>query len=101
MMYWILCTILRFRKDQRASQYRGFLVIASSYDWDEAKTPRAKWLGGFKKNGEKYNTFDALNEHLSVFFTLHVKPLTMRLEVKESERKSVIKTLHVSVWKKR
>lgn len=79
----------------------GFLVIASAYDWAEVKTPRAKWLGGFKKNGEKYNTFDALNEHLSVFFTLHVKPLSMRLEVKESARKSVIKTLHVSVWKKR
>jgi len=79
----------------------GFLVIASSYDWDEAKTPRAKWLGGFKKNGEKYSTFDALNDHLSPFFTLHVKPSQMRLSVKENERKSVIKTLHVSVWKKR
>lgn len=79
----------------------GFLVIASSYDWDEVKTPRTKWLGGFKKNGEKYSTFDALNEHLSPFFILHVKPSQMCLEVKENARKSVIKTLHVSVWQKR
>ncbi len=79
----------------------GFLVIASAYDWDETKTPRAKWLGGFKKNGEKYSTFDALNEHLSPFFDLHVKPSTMQLETHENERKCVIKTLHISVWKKR
>ena len=79
----------------------GILVIASAYDWDEAKTPRAKWLGGFKKNGEKYTTFDALNEHLSPFFDLHLKPLEMRKSVYESERQCVIKSLHVSVWKKR
>jgi len=80
---------------------QGFLVIASAYDWDEAKTPRAKWLAGFKKNGEKYSTFDALNEHLSPFFDLHTTPLSMQLRVQESERKCVIKTLHVSVWQKR
>ncbi|KFL34065.1 MULTISPECIES: 5-histidylcysteine sulfoxide synthase [unclassified Sulfurospirillum] len=80
---------------------QGFLVIASSYDWDEAKTPRAKWLGGIKKNGEKYSTFDALNEHLSPFFDLHVTPVEMRLSTHESARKEVVKSLHVSVWKKK
>ncbi len=79
----------------------GFLVIASSYDWDEAKTPREKWLGGFKKNGEKYSTFDALSEYLSPYFALHVTPVEMRLGIHESERKEVVKSLHVSVWKKR
>ena len=80
---------------------QGFLVIASAYDWNESKTPRQKWLGGFKKNGEKYSTFDALNDHLSPFFDLHVKPSSMQLAVHESDRTSVIKTLHVSVWQKR
>ncbi|NCD11866.1 MAG: putative 4-mercaptohistidine N1-methyltransferase, partial [Epsilonproteobacteria bacterium] len=79
----------------------GFLVIASSYDWDEAKTLRKKWLGGFKKNGEKYTTFDALNEHLSPFFDLHVKPVQFFLHVKENARIFRMKSLHVSVWKKR
>jgi len=79
----------------------GFLVVASSYDWNEAKTPREKWLGGFKKNGEKYSTFDALSEHLSPYFALHVKPVEMCLGVHESERKEVVKSLHVSVWKKK
>ena len=79
----------------------GFLVIASSYDWNESKTPREKWLGGFKKNGEKHTTFDALNEHLSPFFDLHVKPLQFFLHVKESARILRMKSLHVSVWKKR
>lgn len=80
---------------------QGFLVITSAYDWDEAKTPRAKWLGGVKKNGEKYSTFDALNEHLSPFFDLHVKPVEMHLSIHESARKEVVKSLHVSVWKKK
>ena len=78
----------------------AFLVIASGYDWDESKTPRAKWLGGFKKNGEKYSTFDALHEHLKPTFELAQKAFDMPLIRYENERKSVIKTLHVSVWKK-
>jgi putative 4-mercaptohistidine N1-methyltranferase len=80
---------------------KGFLIIASAYDWDETKTPRQKWLGGFKKNGEKYSTFDALNEHLSPFFEMVKAPLKMQLLTHESDYKSVIKTLHVSVWRKR
>lgn len=80
---------------------QGFLVIASAYDWDEAKTPRAKWLGGIKKNGEKYSTFDALNEHLLPFFDLHATPVEMRLRIHESARKELVKSLHVSVWKKK
>ena len=80
---------------------QGFLVIASAYDWDEAKTPRAKWLGGFKKNGEKYSTWDALNEHLSPFFDLHVKPIHLPFSISESQQKKTIKSLHVSVWKKK
>jgi len=58
-------------------------------------------LGGIKKNGEKYSTFDALNEHLSPFFDLHVTPVEMRLSTHESARKEVVKSLHVSVWKKK
>lgn len=79
----------------------GLLIIASAYDWDESKTPKAKWLGGFKKNGEKYSTFDALQEHLSPFF----EPMTLNVEMPllryESERKHILKTLHVTAWKKR
>ena len=80
---------------------KGLLVIASSYDWDEAKTPHAKWLGGFKKNGEKYNTYDALNEELLPYFERIKEPLSMRLAIYENERKENVKSLHVSVWRKR
>jgi 5-histidylcysteine sulfoxide synthase/putative 4-mercaptohistidine N1-methyltranferase len=80
---------------------KGLLVIASSYDWDESKTPKAKWLGGFKKNGEKYSTFDALREHLEPFFEKMPTEIEVPLLRYESERKRVLKTLHVTVWKKR
>jgi len=66
----------------------------------KVKTPRAKWLGGFKKNGEKYSTFDALKEHLEPTFEWTQKALDMPLIRYENERKRVLKTLHVSVWKK-
>ncbi|MBV5279525.1 MAG: 5-histidylcysteine sulfoxide synthase [Campylobacteraceae bacterium] len=79
----------------------GFLVITSAYDWDESKTPRNKWLGGFKKNGEKYSTFDALNELLAPDFELINTPNAIVSCVRESQRKEVCKSLHVSIWKKR
>lgn len=78
----------------------GYLVIASSYDWDEHKTPKEKWLGGIKKNGEKYSTFDALSDILSPDFTLVNKPITCNLSVHENIRKHYVKHLHVSVWQK-
>lgn len=80
---------------------KGLLVIASSYDWTESKTPKAKWLGGVKKNGEKYTTFDALQEHLNPFFTLLKEVSSLPLSVYESERKEVVKNLHVTFWQKR
>jgi len=79
----------------------GILVIASAYDWDERKTPYAKWLGGIKKNGEKYSTFDALCEHLEPYFEQVHEPFDMPLDRYVSERKRIVKFLHVSVWKKR
>lgn len=79
----------------------GLLVIASAYDWDERKTPREKWLGGFKKNGEKYSTDDALCEILSPFFDLIDMPCEMQSCLRESKRKETLKSLHVSVWKKK
>lgn len=78
----------------------GFLVIASAYDWDELKTPREKWLGGFKKNGENYTTLDALHEHLSPFFKLYRDLFTLNLSLYESQYKEISKSLQVSVWQK-
>lgn len=79
----------------------GLLVIASAYDWGEDKTPRKKWLGGFKKNGEKYSTFDALNDILLADFELVGEPCEMTSCIQKTGRKQVCKSLHVSVWKKR
>ncbi|MDD4506699.1 MAG: SAM-dependent methyltransferase, partial [Sulfurospirillaceae bacterium] len=79
----------------------GLLVIASAYDWDEDKTPRKKWLGGFKKNGEKYSTFDALNDILLADFDLVGEPCEMTSCIQKTGRKQVCKSLHVSVWRKR
>ncbi|MDD2384720.1 MAG: 5-histidylcysteine sulfoxide synthase [Sulfurospirillaceae bacterium] len=79
----------------------GYLVVASSYDWNESKTPRVKWLGGFKKNGEKYSTFEALREILSKDFESIGVPCEVQSIWHENKRKTITKALQVSVWRKK
>ena len=92
----LFLTTIRARLNEQ-----GFLVIASSYDWDEAKTPRGKWLGGFKKNGERYTTMDALKETLLPHFELYTEPFSLEKRHSETARKKLLKSIEVSVWKKR
>ena len=79
----------------------AYLVIASAYQWDEAKTPKNKWLGGIKKNGEKYLTTDALKEALLPQFELVQEAFNLPMSRYVSERMSMVKHVEVTIWKKR
>jgi 5-histidylcysteine sulfoxide synthase/putative 4-mercaptohistidine N1-methyltranferase len=48
----------------------GRLVISSPYAWTDAVTPRAQWLGGFKRDGETYTSLDGLKDVLAGRFRL-------------------------------
>ncbi len=78
----------------------GIVLLASPYSWDEGHTPKSKWLGGFKKDGENYTTFDGLKELLEGEFEL-LESRDVEFVIKETDRKFQHSISHVTVWKKR
>ena len=79
----------------------GYLVILSSYNWDINKTPRDKWIGGFKEAGEPVTSFDGLNDVLGDKFDLSGEPFDMTLSIKKSSRVTEQRTLQATIWKKK
>ncbi len=75
------------------------LVIASSYNWDEKN--RADWLGGFKKDGEKYYTKEAIKEILDDRFELLDEGKSIPTFVREDSKNAIYKNIEVIAWKKR
>src|SRR6185369_16247257 len=42
----------------------GLLLLASPCTWLEEHTQRVEWIGGYKKDGERYTTLDGLKDLL-------------------------------------
>ena len=76
----------------------GLLLIASPYTWLAEHTPRAEWLGGFKKNGENFTTLDALKALLSKHFVLLQAPQEVPFVIRETARKFQHSVSEVSLW---
>lgn len=79
----------------------GVLVIASPYTWLEEHTPRSKWLGGYKKAGERYTTYDALVENLAADFVPIGQPRDVPFVIRETARKFQHTISQVTCWKRR
>ncbi|MHC4972827.1 MAG: methyltransferase domain-containing protein [Planctomycetota bacterium] len=47
----------------------GTLLVGSPYTWLDSFTPRARWLGGFRRDGAPVRGADAVRAHLSPAFT--------------------------------
>lgn len=78
----------------------GILMIASPYTWLEAHTPKAAWLGGFKKDGESYSTLDGLKAHLSESFQLLAEPIQVPFVIRETSYKYQHSLSNMTVWRK-
>lgn len=93
----------------------GLLVISSPYTWLEEYTPKDKWIGARKVNGENTTTLEALWEVLQTQFiplSLHGNVSEIRVEgdhnnaftlpfvIPETERKFQLSFAQVSIWKK-
>jgi len=76
----------------------GLLLIASPYTWLTEHTEREQWLGGFKKNGENFTTFDGLKEVLAEHFVLKQGPLEVPFVIRETKRKFQHSFSEVTVW---
>ena len=79
----------------------GLLIIASTYEWDETKTKRVNWLGGFKQDGEPVTSLDGLKAILEKRFTLINEPIDLTLSLKKSSRIVENRIAQVTFWKKR
>jgi len=80
---------------------KGTLIIGSTYEWNEAISPKKKWLGGFKKDGEPVKSFETLSVILSKNFECTKGPLNLTYIKRKSSRDFDIKISEVSIWVKK
>jgi len=78
----------------------GLLVITSPYTWLEEHTPRSEWIGGFKKDGEKFTTFDGLKAILGKHFRLIGEPRSVPFVIRETKRKFQHTQSEATVWER-
>ncbi|GHA21985.1 5-histidylcysteine sulfoxide synthase [Oceanisphaera arctica] len=76
----------------------GYLVLTSPYTWLEEYTPKAKWLGGIKINGENSTTLDGLKATLSERFDLAGQQ-DIPFVIRETRRKFQHTLAEMTVWK--
>ena len=79
----------------------GVLLIASPYTWLEEYTPKEKWLGGYKKDGEDITTLGRLEEVLSKEFTLITNPIELEFVIRETKHKFQHTISEVTLWRKK
>ncbi len=78
----------------------GQLIITSPYTWLAEYTPRAQWLGGFKRSGRPVRTFAALKAILSPHFKLSQRR-NIPFLIREHARKFQLGIAEASVWLRR
>ncbi len=78
---------------------QGYLLLSSTYDWQQQGIEQAKWLGGFKRDGENLTGFEGLQEHLSCHFEL-VERQEVETRFRINDRHMILFNNDVTVWRK-
>ena len=78
----------------------GVLVLSSPYTWLEEFTPKEKWLGGFRRDGEAVTTLEGLRERLEPAFRL-LEVRELPFVIRETARKYQHTLAELTVWEKR
>jgi 5-histidylcysteine sulfoxide synthase/putative 4-mercaptohistidine N1-methyltranferase len=80
----------------------GVCVIASPYQWDEAKTPKTAWLGGYNSEvtGEMVSSYDGVRDRLGDEFEL-IEEADVPILMRQKEREFKLVVSHATVWKRR
>lgn len=79
---------------------KGLLIIASSYAWDESKTARDRWLGGFKVDGENTTTLDTLQAMLTPHFQQIAEPIDVEQVIRKTKRTFDHNVVQVTIWER-
>lgn len=78
----------------------GILILTSPYTWQEASTPKEKWIGGYKRDGKNVTTLQGLEEILGNDFEL-LETQDVPFVIQETARKHQHTVAQMSIWKKR
>lgn len=78
----------------------GMLILTSPYTWQEESTPKEKWIGGYKRDGESVTTLQGLEEILGRDFVL-LDTQDIPFVIQETARKHQHTIAQMSVWQKR
>jgi acyl transferase domain-containing protein len=75
--------------------------MATAWEWDEKYTKPENWLGGYRSSAEPVRGIETLEELLNEHFIKTGQTTTLPSVFRINKRKSVLKLVEVSVWKKR
>ncbi len=78
----------------------GMLILTSPYTWQEESTPKEKWIGGYKKDGENVTTLEGLKEILGDDFEL-IDTKDIPFVIQETARKHQYTIAQMTIWQKR
>jgi len=79
----------------------GVLVIATAYDWDENYTKPENWLGGYRSSAEPVRGIETVEELLKEHFIKSDQTVSLPSLFRINKRKSILKEVEITVWKKR
>jgi len=79
----------------------GLLVLFSPYTWLKEFTPRDRWLGGRKVDGENVTTLDGLHHTLAPHFKPVGEPRDIEFVIRETRRKFQHTVSQMTVWEKK
>ena len=78
----------------------GLLVVTSPYTWLAEFTPRDKWIGGVRKDGEPYVTLEGMQDLLREHFRLVNEPEDVEFIIRETRRKFQHTVSQLTVWER-
>ena len=77
----------------------GLFIMTSPYTWQEESTPKEKWIGGYKRDGENVTTLEGLKEILGSNFKL-IDRRDVPFVIQETARKHQHTIAEMTVWEK-
>lgn len=77
----------------------GLLVLTSPYTWLEEHTPKARWLGGIRRDGESITSFDGLCAALEPALRC-IDRQDVPFVIRETARKFQHTVAELSIWEK-
>ncbi|MFW5824817.1 MAG: putative 4-mercaptohistidine N1-methyltransferase [Marinobacter sp.] len=80
---------------------KGVLVISSPYTLLEEFTPRANWIGGYRRTGEDFTVLDGMKEILTPHFDLLGEPVDVPFVIRETARKYQHTIAELTAWQKK